>query len=82
MLGLPVYTQSNNTVTYGVAATYHITKVSTDENTRKSDGAEEQLPFCSLLDITVVNDARDDGTGEDTVREGDKIVEEPTRRKI
>lgn len=60
-----------------VAASKSVAEPCTNEDTRQGDGAQEELPLGRPPDASIVNDARDDGSGENTVRERDEVVKEP-----
>ena len=57
--------------TYGVTPAKTVAQEGTDEDTRERNRTEQELPLGRLLDVTVVDDARDDGTREDAVRKRD-----------
>ena len=48
-----------------------------DENSRKSDGPKQKLPFRGPLQITILDYARYDRPRENAIREGDKVIQEP-----
>jgi hypothetical protein len=46
-----------------------LTERGADDDTRKTDSAEEELPLGSLLDVGVVHDGGDDGPWKTKVSE-------------
>lgn len=57
--------------TYRVASAEAIAKECTDKDTGERNNTKQELPLRSAFDVSIVNDTRDDSSGEDTVGECD-----------
>lgn len=57
--------------TYRVASAEAVAKECTDKDTGQCDDTKQELPLRSTFDVSIVNDTRDDSSGEDTVGECD-----------
>lgn len=57
--------------THRISSTQSITEIGTHENTRERDYSEKKLPFCRRLYAAIVDNAGNNGTREDAVRECD-----------
>ena len=59
-----------------VATPQSVAQEGADEDTWKSNSPQQQLPLGRLLHVTVMDNARDNRAGEDTVRNDDLLSDE------
>ncbi|KAH3661350.1 hypothetical protein OGAPHI_006757 [Ogataea philodendri] len=70
---------STETNAHGILSSNLVGEPSSHEQHWNWDDSQKQVPFGNLFEVLGVGQhRRDDGGGEDTIREGDEIVDEPT----